>query len=79
MKMKFLRMGLLCICALLLGYGQLVERHQVWSFAKEEAKHVNGAQFVQGTTTDDYMRTNSRLYDVRTLLPSTAGIKDCKT
>jgi hypothetical protein len=63
----------------LLAYALLWERHEVRSLADEKPTVLNGVQFIAGTTTDDYMRRPAGIYDVRSLAPSSASVKDCKT
>jgi hypothetical protein len=76
---KLRRLLFLILAAVLLGYGLGYERHEVWSFSDPAPSTLSGAKFVVGTTTDDYLRNDDRLYDLRTLMPGAAGIKDCKT
>jgi hypothetical protein len=78
-RRKLVRLLFLMVCAALLGYSLALERHVVWSFSHEQPSALSGAKFVEGSTTDDYLRNDERVYDVRTLMPGTAGIKDCKT
>jgi hypothetical protein len=74
-----LKLAFLAGCLALLGYGLMLEKHEIRSLATEERRQVSAMTFVSGTTTDDFLRRDGGLYDVSSLLPSWASVKDCKT
>lgn len=76
---RLVRLMFLIGCVALLGYGLMRERHEIRSLGDGEPRQLTGPQFVEGTTTDDFMLMEGRLYDVRSLVPYSASIKDCKT
>ena len=79
LKRKLSRVLFLGICASLLAYGLTFEKHEVRSLATKEPKALSAMSFVSGTTSDDFMRRDGALYDVRSLLPEWASVKDCKS
>jgi hypothetical protein len=78
MKKKTLQLVLLGACTVLLGYSLFFEKHEVRSLSTDQPQSLTAMQFVAGTTTDDFLRREQRLYDTRSLLPSWASVKDCK-
>lgn len=76
---RALRLLFFLACLGLMAYGLTIERHEVRSLGVGEPRVLNGPRFVEGTTTDDFMRRDEWLYDVRSLVPYSTSIKDCKT
>ena len=79
MNVKIYRCLFLVGCVGLLAYGVRWERHPIHSLGDGAAKPISGPAFVQGATVDNYMRQDSRLYDIYSLSKVSAGQKDCKT
>ena len=60
-------------------YGAYIEVHVVRGLGGNDRSDVSGAAFNAGVTYDSYLLKGGELYDVRSLQPETARVKDCKT
>jgi hypothetical protein len=77
MKLIRLIVLLLIVAGLIWSVGR--ENHTVHSLGSDESKAVSGSEFIEATTVDGFIRKKGKLYDVYSLTPETASIKDCKT
>lgn len=79
--MKILRFVFLGIGVALLAIGLSIERHEVHSLNDDGSAplELTGPRFVEGATTDTYMRRNGKLFDIYSLSPLEASERDCKT
>ena len=66
-------------CLMLLAYGLVRERHEVRSFRDGSVQQVQGPAFVESATVDGFLRRDDSLFDVYSLSPLEASVKDCKT
>ena len=63
----------------LLGYALRWERHEVRRLDDGPAQYLTGPAFVEGTTYDGFGRRLGSVYDVYSLSPLAASLRDCKT
>ena len=77
--MKVMRVLFLLACLALLIYGAAWEIHRVYALDDGQAEEVSGSAFTEGTAYDSYLLKDGRLYDVRSLQPESAQVRDCKT
>ncbi|MHC4883577.1 MAG: hypothetical protein ACYTGH_00680 [Planctomycetota bacterium] len=77
--MKILRplIWILALSALAWSIGW--EAHRVHRLGSDESSVISGTDFIETTTVDGVMKRGGKLYDVYSLTPETASIKDCKT
>ena len=65
--MKIVRILLVLLCAALLLYGLLAERHEVSDLGTGETTELSGPGFVQTAAGDGLFRKEGRLYDTHSL------------
>ncbi len=78
--MFVLRLNVLSLVLLLLGYGLIAEHHEVTALSGGAAVSVNGAEMIRAAASEDYALSQGTL--VAEKPPSGAlsvRLKDCKT
>ena len=73
------RFILLSLVAVLLGWGLYKESHSVAPLSHGPTTRISGPKFIEGTTTDAFMRKNGQMFDIFSLSPLEASERDCKT
>ena len=75
-----IRLALIAVAVVLLGWGLQRERHRILSLNGGEARLATGHAFIEDAAVDGYVRINSELFDAYTpLTPGQVQLKDCKT
>ena len=80
MKIKIIRIFLIILSVLLLGYALIRESHRIYSLAEPDEYHdASGDEFTEITTFDGVMLRDGKLYDIYSLTPEMLQEKDCST